>query len=239
MTNFSRFTDRARKVFHLANQEAQRFNHEYVGTEHVLLGLVKEGSGVAANVLRNLEVDLRTVRLETEKLISPGPTEVLMGRLPHTPNVKRACEFAVQEAQGLKHNYVGTEHVLLGLIRCDERAVSSVVLKALGVTPEKVREEMNLVVGKGQDFVGGVDWSTGEVGSFVLFTCRRNDAAAYRKLRDELTCWLAANDPQPKAPDPNYTPSRGEFNEAGETIKPQREGVKLSDTRSFLPEELR
>src|SRR4051812_11868956 len=82
---YERFTDRARKVMQLANQEAQRFNHEYIGTEHILLGLVKEGSGVAANVLKNLDVDLRKIRLEVEKLVQSGPEMVTMGKLPQTP----------------------------------------------------------------------------------------------------------------------------------------------------------
>ena len=86
---YERFTDRARKVMQLANQEAQRFNHEYIGTEHILLGLVKEGSGVAANVLKNLDVDLRKIRLEVEKLVQSGPDMVTMGKLPQTPGRKK------------------------------------------------------------------------------------------------------------------------------------------------------
>ena len=89
---FERFTDRARKVMHLANQEAQRFNHEYVGTEHMLLGLIKEGSGVAANVLKNLEVDLRKIRNEVEKIVQAGPEMVTMGKLPQTPQSRATCE---------------------------------------------------------------------------------------------------------------------------------------------------
>src|SRR5512140_370234 len=112
---FERFTDRARKVMALANQEAQRFNHEYIGTEHILLGLVKEGSGVGANVLKNLDVDLRRVRLEVEKLIKSGPDPVAIGKLPLTPLAQKVTESAAREAVDLKHNYVGTEHVLLGL----------------------------------------------------------------------------------------------------------------------------
>jgi ATP-dependent Clp protease ATP-binding subunit ClpC len=87
---FERFTDRASKVMALANQEAQRFNHEYIGTEHILLGLVKEGSGVGANVLKNLDVDLRKVRLEVEKLVKSGPDMVTMGKLPQTPGPRRS-----------------------------------------------------------------------------------------------------------------------------------------------------
>ena len=114
---FERFTDRARKVMGLANQEAQRFNHEYIGTEHVLLGLVKEGTGVGANVLKNLDVDLHKVRMEVERLVKSGPEMVSMGKLPHTPRAKKVVEYAIEEARNLNHNYVGTEHLLLGLLR--------------------------------------------------------------------------------------------------------------------------
>src|SRR5258708_5840180 len=114
---YERFTDRARKVMQLANQEAQRFNHEYIGTEHILLGLVKEGSGVAANVLKNLDVDLRKIRLEVEKIVQSGPDMVTMGKLPQTPRAKKVIEYSMEEARNLNHNYVGTEHILLGLLR--------------------------------------------------------------------------------------------------------------------------
>jgi len=136
-----RFTDRARKVLALANQEAQRFNHEYVGTEHILLGLVKEGSGVAANVLKNLDVDLRKIRLEIEKIVQPGPDSVIMGKLPYTPRSKKVLEFAIEEAKGLGHNYIGTEHVLLGVIR-EHDGVAAQVLMNLGLKLEDVREEL-------------------------------------------------------------------------------------------------
>ena len=92
---YERFTDRARKVMQLANQEAQRFNHEYIGTEHILLGLIKEGSGVAANVLKNLDVDLRKIRLEVEKLVQSGPDMVTMGKLPQTPRAKKVIEYSI------------------------------------------------------------------------------------------------------------------------------------------------
>ncbi len=125
---YERFTDRARKVMQLANQEAQRFNHEYVGTEHVLLGLVKEGSGVAANVLKNLDVDLRKIRLEVEKIVQTGPDMVTMGKLPQTPRAKKVIEYAIEEARNLNHNYVGTEHLLLGLLREQEGVAAQVLM---------------------------------------------------------------------------------------------------------------
>src|SRR3954453_20148330 len=107
---FERFTDRARQVMGLANQEAQRFNHEYIGTEHILLGLVKEGSGAAANVLKNLDVDLRKIRLEVEKIgkTGPGGDQVARGKLPPPPRAKKVIEYSVEEARNLNHNYVGT-----------------------------------------------------------------------------------------------------------------------------------
>ncbi len=145
---YERFTDRARKVMQLANQEAQRFNHEYIGTEHVLLGLVKEGSGVAANVLKNLDVDLRKIRLEVEKIVQSGPDMVTMGKLPQTPRAKKVIEYAMEEARNLNHNYVGTEHLLLGLLR-EQEGVAAQVLMNLGLKLEDVREEVLNLLGHG------------------------------------------------------------------------------------------
>ncbi len=145
---FERFTDRARKVMALANQEAQRFNHEYIGTEHILLGLVKEGSGVGANVLKTLDVDLRKVRLEVEKLVKSGPDMISMGKLPQTPRAKKVIEYAIEEARNLNHNYVGTEHLLLGLIR-EHDGVAAQVLRNLGLKLEEVREEVLNILGAG------------------------------------------------------------------------------------------
>src|SRR6184192_2993961 len=145
---YERFTDRARKVMQLANQEAQRFNHEYIGTEHILLGLVKEGSGVAANVLKNLDVDLRKIRLEVEKIVQTGPggDQVVLGKLPHTPRAKKVIEYSVEEARNLNHNYVGTEHLLLGLLR-EQEGVAAQVLMNLGMKLEDVREEVLNLLG--------------------------------------------------------------------------------------------
>jgi ATP-dependent Clp protease ATP-binding subunit ClpC len=145
---YERFTDRARKVMQLANQEAQRFNHEYIGTEHVLLGLIKEGSGVAANVLKNLDVDLRKIRLEVEKLVQSGPDMVTMGKLPQTPRAKKVIEYSMEEARNLGHNYVGTEHILLGLLR-EQEGVAAQVLMNLGLKLEEVREEVLNLLGHG------------------------------------------------------------------------------------------
>ena len=145
--SYERFTDRSRKVMQLANQEAHRFRHEYIGTEHVLLGLVAEGAGVAANVFKNLDVDVRKVRSEVEKIIQfgPGGEQVVMGRLPHTPRTKKVIDYAIEEARSLRHNYVGTEHLLLGLLR-ETEGVAAQVLMNLGLKLEVVRlEVMNLL----------------------------------------------------------------------------------------------
>jgi ATP-dependent Clp protease ATP-binding subunit ClpC len=147
---YERFTDRARKVMQLANQEAQRFNHEYIGTEHILLGLVKEGSGVAANVLKNLDVDLRKIRLEVEKIVQSGPDMVTMGKLPQTPRAKKVIEYSMEEARNLNHNYVGTEHILLGLLR-EQEGVAAQVLMNLGLKLEEVREEVLNLLGHGME----------------------------------------------------------------------------------------
>src|ERR1700743_1943820 len=143
---YERFTDRARKVMQLANQEAQRFNHEYIGNEHILLGLVKEGSGVAANVLKNLDVDLRKIRLEVEKIVQSGPDMVTMGKLPQTPRAKKVIEYSIEEARNLNHNYVGTEHLLLGLLR-EQEGVAAQVLMNLGLKLADVREEVLNLLG--------------------------------------------------------------------------------------------
>src|SRR5437762_4355451 len=145
---YERFTDRARKVMQLANQEAQRFNHEYIGTEHILLGLVKEGSGVAANVLKNLDIDLRKIRLEVEKIVQTGPGSemVTMGKLPQTPRAKKVIEYSVEEHKNLNHNSVGTEHLLLGLLR-EQEGVAAQVLMNLGLKLEDVREEVLNLLG--------------------------------------------------------------------------------------------
>ncbi len=151
---FERFTERARKVMALANQEAQRFNHEYIGTEHVLLGLVKEGTGVGANVLKNLGVELHKVRMEVEKLVKAGPDMVTMGKLPQTPRAKKVIEYSIEEARNLNHNYVGTEHLLLGLLR-EHDGVAAQVLLNLGLKLEDVRDEVLNLLGAGMEPADG------------------------------------------------------------------------------------
>jgi ATP-dependent Clp protease ATP-binding subunit ClpA len=139
---YERFTVRARKVMQLANQEAQRFNHEYVGTEHLLLGLVKEKAGLAAVVLKRLGIGLPDIRLEVEKIIQSGPANLVTpGRLPQTPRAKKVIEYAIEEARNFEHNYVATEHLLLGLIR-DWESVAVQILLNLGIRLDHVRDAL-------------------------------------------------------------------------------------------------
>ena len=163
---YERFTDRARKVMQLANQEAQRFNHEYIGTEHMLLGLVKEGTGVAANVLKNLDVDLRKIRLEVEKLVQSGPEMITMGKLPQTPRAKKVIEYSMEEARNLNHNFVGTEHILLGLLR-EQEGVAAQVLMNLGLKLEDVRDEVLNLLGNGLEGGEGSERGGGREASGV------------------------------------------------------------------------
>jgi Clp amino terminal domain, pathogenicity island component len=144
---FDKFTDRARKVLTLAQDEAQRFNHNYIGTEHLLLGLVREGDGVAARVLENMGVELPKVRTAVEFIIGRGDRPVV-GEVGLTPRAKRVIELAIDEARRLGHNYIGTEHLLLGLVREGE-GIAAGVLESLGVNLDKVRHEVIRVLSQG------------------------------------------------------------------------------------------
>lgn len=138
---FERFSDRTRKVLALANQEAQRFSHECLGPEHILLGLIKEGNGVGTIVLRLLKVDLALVRAKIEACIKPGPEMVTMGKLPQTPRAKLVVEHALKVAEELKADYVGTEHLLLGLLK-EGDGIAAQVLKELGVTYDAAKNQI-------------------------------------------------------------------------------------------------
>jgi len=135
------FTPRAQQVLALARKEADRLNHNFVGTEHLLLGLIKLGYGVAVNVLQKLGLDLETVRMEVEKQVGSGPDQKLMGNIPYTPRVKKVLALASKEAKALNHTYVGTEHILLGLLR-EGDGVAARVLQNLGVDVEGTRREI-------------------------------------------------------------------------------------------------
>ncbi len=157
---FDRFTDRAKKVMSLARQEAQKFNHEYIGTEHILLGLVQEGNGVAANVLQKMAVDLDKIRQEVEKIVKSGPSMATMSNLPFTPRAKKVLELAMEEASQLGHNYIGTEHLLLGLIKENEGIAAQVLLN-LRVKLEDVR--IQVLEFLGADTSGEEELDTGDL----------------------------------------------------------------------------
>ncbi|MEW6095241.1 MAG: ATP-dependent Clp protease ATP-binding subunit [bacterium] len=143
---FERFTERARRVLQLAQEEAKRLGHDYLGTEHILLALIREGEGVAAEVLNSLGVNLESIRIEVEKQVPSGANMLTVGDVPFTPHSKKVLELAVEEARILHHNYIGTEHLLLGLIREGE-SVGAKVLTASGVNLEQVRERVIKLLG--------------------------------------------------------------------------------------------
>ena len=135
------FTPRAQQVLALARKEADRFNHNFVGTEHLLLGLIKLGQGVAVNVLQKIGLDLETVRMEVEKVVGTGPDQKMIGNIPYTPRVKKVLSLAAKEAKALSHTYVGTEHILLGLLR-EGDGIAARVLKNMDVDIELTRQEI-------------------------------------------------------------------------------------------------
>ncbi|RTZ69807.1 MAG: NDP-hexose 4-ketoreductase, partial [Verrucomicrobia bacterium] len=137
--SMNNFTPRAQQVLALARKEADRFNHSFVGTEHLLLGLINLGQGVAVNVLQKMGLDLETVRLEVEKQVGTGPDQKLAGNIPYTPRVKKELELSKKEAKALHHTYVGTEHILLGLLREGE-GVAARVLKNLDIDIDLCRQ---------------------------------------------------------------------------------------------------
>ena len=141
-----KFTERVRKVIYLAREEAARLQHDYIGTEHLLLGVIREGEGIAATVLNNLGLDLDRIRQEVENMVSASGGTMTIGEIPFTPRAKRVLELAVEEARSLGHNYVGTEHLLLGLIREGEGVAAKVLLE-LGVDRTRVREETLKLLG--------------------------------------------------------------------------------------------
>ncbi len=137
---FERFTDRARRVVVLAQEEARTLNHNYIGTEHILLGLLREDEGVAAQALKALNISLETVRQQVEEIIGLGQ-QALSGHIPFTPRAKKVLELSLREALQLGHNYIGTEHILLGLIHEGE-GVAAQVLVRLGADLDRVRQQV-------------------------------------------------------------------------------------------------
>jgi Clp amino terminal domain, pathogenicity island component len=142
---FERFTDRARRVVVLAQEEARHLNHNYIGTEHILLGLIHEGEGVAARALGALEISLETVRAQVGEIIGRG-SQAPTGHIPFTPRAKKVLELSLREALGLGHNYIGTEHILLGLIREGEGVAAQVLVK-LGGSLDRVRQQVVQILG--------------------------------------------------------------------------------------------
>src|ERR671917_787889 len=140
------FTERVRKVLAMAREEAARLHHEYVGTEHILLGLIREGEGVAAAVLQNLSVDLEQIHERIEESVRKGKATIALGELPYTSRAKKVLEYAMAEARELNHSYVGTEHLLLGLLR-EEKGIAAEVLNQLGVTLEEARRQTLKLLG--------------------------------------------------------------------------------------------
>lgn len=177
---FNRFTERARKVVILAKEEARRFNHDYIGTEHILLGLIREGEGVAAAVLQKLGLSLENIRLEIEKLVQPGPATQIIGDIPFTPRAKKALELAAEEARSLGHNYIGTEHILLGLIREGEGVASQVLLNS-GLDLNTVRNEVMELLGSALPGLGGQQQAQAKTKTPALDAFGRDLAALARE----------------------------------------------------------
>lgn len=211
---FERFTDRCRKVMALANQEAQRLSHDYIGTEHILLGLIKEGSGVGASVIKNLDVDLVRLRDEAGKLIKSGSATPAIGKLPHTPAAKKVLECAIQEARGLNVGYVGTEHLLLGLLRVQDD-VAARVLTNLGLSLEDVRKEISSLLG----VFSSATTSTDEIDDFIHKAIRqlglawdrataKGDAPLATGLRSEIDRLHAILANRPTPPGKPETPNK-------------------------------
>src|SRR3989475_6766237 len=147
MGPFDRFNDRAKRVLALAQDEAIRFNHNYIGVEHLLLGLIREGEGVAARALDSLGVELSKVRAAVEFIIGRGDSTTAPSEITLSPRTKMVIELAIDEARKLGHSHVGTEHLLLGVVR-DDQSIGAGVLQALGVSPEKVRHQVIATLGQ-------------------------------------------------------------------------------------------
>lgn len=153
---YERFLERAIKVMQTANREAKRFNHEYIGTEHILLGLIKDKDCVAMQALKRLGISVKVIRQEVVKLVQSEPEIITMGKLPQTPRAQKVIEYAMEEARKLNHNYVGTEHLLLGLMREFESVAGQVLMK-LGLTIEKAREAVVAILNQSPRTAEGPD----------------------------------------------------------------------------------
>ena len=163
----NRFTQRAQKVIMLAQEEAKRLNHDYLGTEHILLGLIALGEGVAATVFSSLGIDLKKLRREIDKRIGTGDNVLLLGEVPFTPRAKKVLELAVQEAQSMGHNYVGTEHLLLGLLR-EEGGIAAKVLEGLGANLDIVQAKILEILGEASGDTSYLRHEKGKIKTPVL-----------------------------------------------------------------------
>ena len=182
---FERFTDRARRVVVLAQEEARMLNHNYIGTEHILLGLIHEGEGVAAKALESLGISLEAVRQQVEEIIGQGQ-QAPSGHIPFTPRAKKVLELSLREALQLGHNYIGTEHILLGLIREGEGVAAQVLVK-LGADLNRVRQQVIQLLsgyqGKEPATAGGPQGENAPSSSLVLDQFGRNLTQAARESK--------------------------------------------------------
>ncbi|MGH2517079.1 MAG: Clp protease N-terminal domain-containing protein, partial [Ktedonobacterales bacterium] len=203
LDRFDKFTERARKVLSLAQEEAQRFNHNYIGTEHLLLGLIRERDGVAAHVLSNLGVDLNKARAAVEHIIGRGD-RIVLGDIGLTPRSKKVMELAIDEARRMNHHYVGTEHLLLGLIREGE-GIAAGVPESLGVNLNRARlQTIEVLTSSGHTHATDTETEPEPAGGprSNVVTCRLNDRtldaidalveAGVRSTRSEAAAWLIA-----------------------------------------------
>ena len=181
---FNKFTNRARQVIILARNEADHFNHNYVGTEHILLGLIKLGQGVAVNVLKKMGLDFENVQNEVSKAVSPGPETKAIGEVPLTPGAKKVIEYAWEDAQRLGHNYVGTEHLLLGLLR-EEEGVAARILANLNIDIDKVRDEILDELGATYDMAANFSANPENVNKTA--TAKKSDTPALKAFGRDLT----------------------------------------------------
>lgn len=184
-------TDRSRRVMVIANQEAKDLNHEYIGTEHILLGLIKEGLGVGCHVLKNLGLELNKIREEIKNLVKCGPKTAIMGNLPQTPRAKKVIEYAIEEMRAFNHEHVGTEHLLLGLLR-EQDGVAAQVLMNLGLRLEDIRAELIIL---GANEIGTVPQSVLDVLNFSTFVAgdglvtKNFPFSELREVRLGIGCW--------------------------------------------------
>jgi ATP-dependent Clp protease ATP-binding subunit ClpC len=164
---FERFTERARQVVVLAQDEARALGHNYIGTEHILLGLLREEEGLAARVLESLDVTVEEVRAQVKRLVGEGDEEIVTGQIPFTPRAKKVLELALREALSLKHSYIGPEHILLGVVR-ENDGVAARILLDFGADAETIRSEIMRVLsgpgGQGQMYGGAVQGPAGQSG---------------------------------------------------------------------------